>query len=51
MPAFEAIGHADGTVEILTIKGRFWLTEELNRCEQVLARLILSLWARLAVKQ
>jgi hypothetical protein len=46
MKALEASLHADGSIEISNGCGRVRLTGKLNRPEQLVARLILSLWAR-----
>jgi hypothetical protein len=51
MPAFAATALENGHVEIVTPRGHYWLTEELNRAEQILARLILSMWVRLESKR
>lgn len=46
MPAFEAVLHEDGSVEVTAPDLRIRLTDKLSRPEQILARLMLSLGLR-----
>lgn len=46
MPAFEAYAEEDGSVVVNGGYGSVRLTDRLNKPDQIMARLILSLWAR-----